>query len=399
MEPEIGGEAVSATSIHPSPAGEGTLQRDCACESARESCGRDASPLVEDGQTRSDLEEPSSLTPSSSALEGAQEEGAVGMLEAIGGQEACERLAKAFYRHVEDDPVLRPMYPKHLSCSISGLGAFIHEMLGGTTEWPLRPIFSFHLRFKIDEAKRDAWVANMRAAVEETDWAPEIKKEFHTLFAEAASQLINTGPVSESVYGSCDAEGELEQAWAGVRVHNTASEQVLKGDVEGLTHSVQYLNRHLEELLLRAAEHGHLEIMRLLVAHGAQPNKLSVTGALLIDRPEAAQLLFEMGGQLCAVGKGQPPIIGATRGDKGDKPDRVRALLDLGAPVNERGREERTALHYAARAGFLETAKLLLDHGAEINARDAKGITPLGHAKTLKKADMAAFLISRGAKG
>ena len=36
-----------------------------------------------------------------------------------------------------------------------------------------------------------------------------------------------------------------------------------------------------------------------------------------------------------------------------------------------------TALHYAAKAGFLKTIKVLLGHGADPGALDTRGRTPL----------------------
>jgi ankyrin repeat protein len=101
-----------------------------------------------------------------------------------------------------------------------------------------------------------------------------------------------------------------------------------------------------------------------------------------------------MGGRVCGVEGGEPSLIRATRGDKGENPAMVRALLDLGADPNERGREGRTALHYAARAGFLRTAKMLLESGADARAEDVKGWTPLQHAEAREKAEMAAYLRS-----
>jgi Ankyrin repeats (many copies) len=60
------------------------------------------------------------------------------------------------------------------------------------------------------------------------------------------------------------------------------------------------------------------------------------------------------------------------------------ALLRHGARVEDKrltgqgsdgGRA--TALHYAAKAGFVKTIEVLLDHGADPTARDDNGFTPL----------------------
>lgn len=66
-----------------------------------------------------------------------------------------------------------------------------------------------------------------------------------------------------------------------------------------------------------------------------------------------------------------------------DDPEFVAALLRHGARANDRrligqnndgGRA--TALHYAAKAGFVKTIAVLLEHGADPNAEDDNGLTP-----------------------
>ena len=58
-----------------------------------------------------------------------------------------------------------------------------------------------------------------------------------------------------------------------------------------------------------------------------------------------------------------------------------------------------SALHAAARIGFINVIKLLLDNGANINIQSlATGGTPLHTAAGTKNTDVARYLISRGAK-
>jgi ankyrin repeat protein len=73
---------------------------------------------------------------------------------------------------------------------------------------------------------------------------------------------------------------------------------------------------------------------------------------------------------------GFPPLVYLCRADKGEQPEKIKLLLAYHAPVNGMGPKGRTALHYAAAAGFLEVMAILLDHGADYRIRDHQGETP-----------------------
>jgi len=56
-----------------------------------------------------------------------------------------------------------------------------------------------------------------------------------------------------------------------------------------------------------------------------------------------------------------------------------------------------TALHMAARRGFVGIASALLDCGAAIDARDRKGDPALRQAVNFRKGEVAQLLLGRGA--
>jgi len=66
--------------------------------------------------------------------------------------------------------------------------------------------------------------------------------------------------------------------------------------------------------------------------------------------------------------------------------------------VRESGRNNRTALHYAAAAGQTRVVKILIRNKADVNARnDGDGWTPLHFAAFEGHADIARLLIASGA--
>ena len=135
-----------------------------------------------------------------------------------------------------------------------------------------------------------------------------------------------------------------------------------------------------------AAAQGSLTMTELLLAHGADATRIGVGRWVL--HPELAPLLASRG---ATIGSSGSWIGAACTGNQGrkDDPDYLRALLRHGARATDRrgGDDPKgatgvralnaTALHYAAKAGFLQTIEVLLDHGADPAAQDSRGQTPL----------------------
>lgn len=137
--------------------------------------------------------------------------------------------------------------------------------------------------------------------------------------------------------------------------------------------------------LRAAADHQDEAMVGLLLSAGADATRIGV--GRWVVHPRLSLLLTEHGAAIDSSGAWIGAACTGNQGRK-DDPEFVRALLRHGAKATDRrvgdpgetagvGALNATALHYAAKAGFLETIKVLLAHGADPDARDSRDRTPL----------------------
>ena len=152
---------------------------------------------------------------------------------------------------------------------------------------------------------------------------------------------------------------------------------------------------HSARLLGIAVGRGRLDLAQTLLEHGADADQLPLADP---SRNRAlAELAIAHGYDVDTGRPGWPPLVVASRGDKGEHPEKIQALLELGADVNVRDYKGKTALHRAATAGFLASMEVLLANGADIEAADTQGETPLCDAVRAGRVDAVALLLERGA--
>jgi len=125
-----------------------------------------------------------------------------------------------------------------------------------------------------------------------------------------------------------------------------------------------------------AAANGFCDVMRLLLAHGADPN---------------------IGDPTCNLHcKWTPLHVAAINNHR----DAVAVLLDAGARVEDRTNRERTVLHYASIRGHVDVIRLLLSRGAALDARDKNGNDCEAYARDRNEVEAADLLAAvRGAGG
>lgn len=161
---------------------------------------------------------------------------------------------------------------------------------------------------------------------------------------------------------------------------------------------------HSEQLLGFAVGRDRADLVKILLENGAAASKAP---RVCSDRGEMSQLLKSYGVEPADVNapkRGWPPLVYVSRGDKGEHPEKIQRLLDLGADVDVRNYKGKTALHCAAKAGFVRVMEVLISHGADVNAADNNGETPLFDAisstikNASKKTEAVMFLLLKGAE-
>jgi hemoglobin len=116
--------------------------------------------------------------------------------EAVGGEETFRRLVGRFYQLVADDPELRPVYPsRDLGPAEEHLRLFLIQYWGGPgtySEQRGHPRLRMrHAHFAIGEAERDAWLRNMRTALDELGLDEPLDTQLWDYLVMAAQSLVN----------------------------------------------------------------------------------------------------------------------------------------------------------------------------------------------------------------
>lgn len=123
--------------------------------------------------------------------------------EIVGGQRFFDELVDRFYDAVEDDPLLRPMYPRDMGPSRRRLAGFLAQYWGGPPHYSEERghprLRMRHMPFAIGSAERDAWMAHMTASLDAATIADgtgrplpaEIRDAMFDHFDNAATHLIN----------------------------------------------------------------------------------------------------------------------------------------------------------------------------------------------------------------
>ena len=102
--------------------------------------------------------------------------------QAAGGESGIRRLVDAFYDEMDSAEyatTIRHMHPEDLSISRDKLARFLCGWLGGPRRYAEKyggiSIPSVHAHLDIGLAERDAWLACMKTAIDQQDYAPDFQ--------------------------------------------------------------------------------------------------------------------------------------------------------------------------------------------------------------------------------
>jgi truncated hemoglobin YjbI len=324
------------------------------------------------------------------------------------GAEKVERLVAAFYARVDKDPVIRPLYGKTLTCAIRGLTDFMITWLGGPPKYDVARarLRRRHALFVIDARARDAWLANMKAAVQEVE-IPAAEARLLLAHLEFGAQaLVNTGGQPIQVrcpVGDTHFEPRLVERWNRMTEVEDLLDAISHGDLallgsmlpkrllphaELMSHafaeSLDPLGRVDRRYGRRSRRVKPLEWVEFLLAHrdldfnpadGDEPGRFRHLQAM-IEVYTAVSRMLETDAPLHAV------LRTETR-------DRFLSTIERDrSNVRLLGSRGQTLLHEAAMAGEAELATELIRLGADPDAREPEGHTPLYYSSTGAVADV-----------
>lgn len=131
-------------------------------------------------------------------------------MDDVHGQTPYQRLGEAFfadlaeglYRRIDRDARIRALFPEDLgagSPSVADMREFLAQYFGGPARYSERKghprLRARHMRFPIDQAARDAWLANALAALDDASAAHGAPAELHALvrryLVEVSQFMIN----------------------------------------------------------------------------------------------------------------------------------------------------------------------------------------------------------------
>jgi hemoglobin len=330
------------------------------------------------------------------------------------GAEKVERLVAAFYARVDKDPVIRQLYGKTLTCAMRGLTDFMISWLGGPSTYDVlrARLRRRHAPFAIDARALDAWLANMKTAVQEVGIPAAEARLLLAHLEFGAEALVNTGGQPKQAHcpiGSARFEPRLVERWNRMTEVEDLFDAISDGDLALLDSMLPKRLLPHAELMSYALAESLDPLGRVDRRYGRRPKRvkpLESVEFLLAHRDldinpadgdeqgrfRHLQAMIEVYAAVSRTLEADAPLHAALRTATRDRflstieRDQSSARL-----LGSRG---QTLLHDAAMAGEGELAATLIRFGADPDAKEREGHTPLYYAST---GEVARVLLAAGA--
>ena len=117
------------------------------------------------------------------------------LIDLFGGRAGVAALVEEFYRRVEADAGIRPVYPADLTPAREKLKLFLEQWLGGPAVYSEKyghPRLRLrHFPFVIDERHAGLWLKHMREAMHAQDVPDEAIAVVFERFGPLAKHMVN----------------------------------------------------------------------------------------------------------------------------------------------------------------------------------------------------------------
>lgn len=123
--------------------------------------------------------------------------------EMVGRDPTFQKLVDIFYARVEQDTLLRPMFPENLESGKHWQFLFLTQFFGGPARYQQQRghprLRMRHIPFLIDQAARDHWLEHMLAAIDEVGIIDPARAEMRSYFERGSTFMINAEPAADNI--------------------------------------------------------------------------------------------------------------------------------------------------------------------------------------------------------
>ncbi len=111
------------------------------------------------------------------------------------GEEKILKIARLFYKGIEEDELLRAMYPKNLAPAEERFALFLVQVFGGPTTYSDQRghprLRMRHFPYAVDMKAREHWMKHITDAMAQIELTDEVRTHMMTYFERASVHMMN----------------------------------------------------------------------------------------------------------------------------------------------------------------------------------------------------------------